>query len=145
MKYQLISQDEYGTTAIIATAPTPEAALDKASKLVTSHNFENALTASEQMKSIEAFLVELDDGKLIYSSNRPDNKHKAIKVGSNDVVAVEPTTPIKIYIGSKFAKNALGKMSETRHYLSDGKKRPVESFTHELLKGKTIYFVRQIP
>lgn len=143
MKYQLISQDEYGTTSIISTFANTELALDKASKLVTSHNFENALTSSEQLKNIEAFLVEIGDNTLVYSSNKPDNKHKAIKVASQEVVPVDPATAVRVYIGSRFAKVA-GKMNETRHYLVDGKNRPVSTLNHELLKGKTIYFVRQI-
>jgi hypothetical protein len=154
MKVQLWSQDEYGTGSIVGTFDGPTShvqAMNKASQLVTDANFGNSLTASEQLSSVEAYLIEFVDGNgeadnsVVYASARPDGKHRAMKVGSNDLAVLDPkTTSVRVYIGSKFAKQPDKSKVETRLYMKDSKGRPVTSLTHESLQKKTVYFIRKV-
>jgi len=145
MKYQLWSQDEYGTGSILGSFDETEKLVKKASDIVTDANFGNALTSKEQLTSVEAYMVELEDNKLLYASSRPDGKHKVFKVGAKELQPIDPkTTKVRIYIGSKFAKQADGTKKEERLYMKDPKGNPVTSLTHELLKGKTVYFAKAL-
>jgi len=144
MKIQLWSQDEYGTGAICGTFTEPGKAFKLASELVTQANLGNALSSSEQLKTLEAYFVEVQDA-FAYSGNRPDGKHRVVKLGSNDVEVLDPKTyQVRVYIGSKFDKQPDGSRKETRLYMNDQKGKPVTSLTNEALRGKTVYFIKQI-
>lgn len=146
MKYQLWTQDEYRTSAIVGTYEKYADAVQKARTLVTEANFTNSLSALEQMRNIEAYFVEMSsngkiDEKVIYAGNRRGGKFWSFAVGDNKVNTIDPAkTEVSIYIGSKFAK-ADGKSVETKVYLQDDKKRFVKNVDHELLDGKAIYFI----
>jgi hypothetical protein len=47
---------------------------------------------------------------------------------------------VSIYIGSKYAKGRDG-TSETMVYLLDDKKRPISKVNHDVLNGKSLYFI----
>ena len=146
MKYQLWNQDEYKTSVIVGTYNNYEDAVQKARTLVTEANFTNSLSALEQMRNIEAYLVEFSkngkvDEKTIYAGNRRGGKFWRFSVGDNKVTTIDPEkTEVSIYIGSKFSKVA-GDNVETKIYLQDDKKRPVNNIEHESLIGKSIYFI----
>jgi len=158
MKYQLWSQDEYGTGVILGTFTNPEDGVKKARTLVTDANFGNALSSAEQNLAIEAYLVEIlkpngeVDPSLFYASNRPDGEYRFIKSGSSNLEKFSDENKVKIYVGSRFATetktvadNKTEKVkTETRMYLKDHKGKEISSLTHDLLKAKTIYFIRQI-
>lgn len=145
MKYQLWSQDEYGTGSIVGTFIDPLEAIKKASTLVTEANLGNSLSSSEQMKNLEAYMIEFSDQKLVYASNRPDGKHRAFKIGSTETQVVDPkNTEVQIYIGSKFDKQPDESRKETRLYMKDPKGNPVTTINNQILTGKTVYFLRAI-
>jgi hypothetical protein len=140
MKFQLWSRDEHGTTSIVGTFPNPDRAAKQAMDLVTQANFSNALSSSEQMRNIEAYFVEMDKSSY-YSGNRPDGKHRFINdTGESSLIG---NSSLKIYVGSKFEKIANStEKKESKIYLVDHKKKEVNTLDHELLKDKTIYFIR---
>lgn len=146
MKYQLWNQDEYGKGVIIGTFDNHEDAIKKARGLVSDANFSNSLSTLEQMKSIEAYFVEIMDNDMInydniYAGNRRGGKYWSFKVAEGKTTAFDPsTTKVSIYIGSKFAKTKDGNV-ETKVYLLDEKKRPVRSVNHDILAGKSIFFI----
>lgn len=146
MKYQLWTRDEYGTSAILGTFATPAEAVIKGKKLVTEANFNNSLSSSEQIKSIEAYMVEFS-GKYASSvyAGLAQNKHSFFKEAGASPIADADKIPVNIYIGSKFVKNkTAGTVNETPFYLKDDKGKPVNSLSHSSIKGKTLYFIRPI-
>lgn len=138
MKYQLWSRDEYGTSSIVGTFSTSEEALQKGRSLVTDANFNNSLSSGEQLKTIEAYMVELDKG--VYAG-MSQNKHSAFTKGAAAPLKELPT--VNVYIGSKFA-NKDSKKVESKVYMKDEKGKTVNSLDHASLRGKTVYFVRPI-
>jgi hypothetical protein len=146
MKYQVWNQDEYGKGVIIATFDEYADAIKKARQLVTDANFSNSLSATEQMRNIEAYLVEIvADDKIdennIYAGNRRGGKFWNFKVGQSKMTTFDPNKmEVNIYIGSKFAKTKDGNI-ETKVYLTDEKKRIIKKIDHDILGGKSIYFI----
>jgi len=147
MKYQLWTEDEYRTSAIVGSFASPESAAETARKLVTDANFSNALSTTDRMRNIEAYFVEMLNKKgsssdsLFYGGNRRGGKYVSYKSASVEPTEFEPkNTPIRIYVGSTFSKKN-GKNEETRIYLNDEKGKQVSSLSHLLLSGKTIYFI----
>jgi len=138
MKYQLWSRDEYGTSSIVGTFSTSEDALQKARTLVTDANFNNSLSSGEQLKTVEAYMVELDKG--VYAG-MSQNKHSSFTKGA--AAPLEKLPLVNVYIGSKFAKKD-AKMVESKVYMKDEKGKAVNSLDHASLRGKTVYFVRPI-
>jgi len=138
MKYQLWSRDEYGTSSIVGTFSTSDDALQKGRTLVTDANFNNSLSSGEQLKTVEAYMIELDDS--VYAG-MSQNKHSVFTKGA--AAAVKDLPSVNVYIGSKFAKKD-GKTVESKVYMKDDKGRTVSSLDHAALKGKTVYFVRPI-
>jgi len=51
MKYQLWTEDEYRTSAIVGSFASPESAAETARKLVTDANFSNALSTTDRMRN----------------------------------------------------------------------------------------------
>lgn len=139
-KCQLWSRDEYGTSSILGTFSSSDDALSKARALVTEANFSNSLSSAEQMRSVEAYLIELetDDGTYAGMSQ---NKHMSFKTGSVAAIATPESVSVNIYVGSKFENKT---KNETRVYMKDDKGKPITSLNHASLKGKTVYFVRPI-
>lgn len=142
MKYQLWMRDEYGTGAIIGTFDTTNDALKRGRTIVTDANFSNSLSSSEQMKSVEAYMVEFagKNSLSVYSGLR-QGKHSLFKDGSVGQISDLDLVPVNIYIGSKFAKNKNGAFDETPFYMKDEKGNVVTKLNHSSLNGKTVYFV----
>lgn len=145
MKLQVISRDQYGTTVILETTTTAEAAINRIRQEVTNLNFENALTTDDKYRNIEAFFPVFADGSgdieesLIYAGNNTDGKHRRYRIGSAGEAVLEfcedDAMPV-FYIGTVSSGDA---------FLQDTKGHPVSKFKHELLEGKTSYFVKVIP
>jgi len=140
MQYQAISRDEYGQSSIIGTHNSVDEAMSQIRKEVTSLNFENALTTDNKFMSIEAFSVDFFDDvgevrrDLVYAGNTMTGGHKAINPSNGDEhdAAKEEA---RIYIGTNEGKE---------FYLEDHKKKTVDNMSHELLVGKTYYFIKGI-
>ncbi len=144
MKYQLWSKDEYGTTSIINTFDSIEEASNKGATLVTAANFGNSLSSSEQMRTIEAYMVEFVDELSEHTyAGFTQNKHMLFKDGAKTSL-VEKKAPMNIYIGSKFAKNKDKLIIESRHYMKDEKGNLITNLDSDVLEGKTVYFIRPI-
>jgi len=152
MKFQLWTRDEYGTGAIVGTFSNPEEAVTKAKKLVTEANFGNSLSSSEQIKSVEAYFIEFTgkNDKCVYSG-LAQNKHVFFEESSiSPKFSLFPIVditdfPVNVYIGSKFVKNkASGGFDETSFYMKDDKGSLIKNLSHNLLKNKTVYFIRPI-
>lgn len=146
MKYQLWTQDEYGTSAIVGTFEKHQDAIAKARKLVTDANFSNSLSSIEQMRNIEAYLVEICkndkiDDNFVYAGNRRGGKFWYFKAGEKTIETFDADKlPVSIYIGSKFDKVS-GENVEKKIYLLNDKKKQVDRVNDDLLAGKAIYFV----
>lgn len=146
MKYQLWHKDEYNTSIIVGTYDEPASALTKARSLVTEANFSNSLSAAEQMRNIESYLVEIKhNGEIAsdtyYAGNRRGGKFWKFSAKDNVVESFEPDAiSVSIYIGSKFTKTN-GQNIEKRVYLQNEKKIDVTKIDDALLNAKGMYFV----
>lgn len=149
MKYHLVYKDEYGTTGILGTFEDVSKAISKARTLVTDANFSNSLSEAEQMKNIEAYFVEFgttDDIRedQIYLGHRRAGKFWIYTLGDDAEKSFEAdANPVRIYIGSKFSKNA-GENVEKRVYLHDEKKRVINSVNNSYLHGKGLYYIQPV-
>jgi hypothetical protein len=141
MRFQLWTQDEYGTGAIVGSYESSDKALDTGRKMVTESNFANALASTDRMRNIEAYLVEVSGKSSYYGGNRRGGKHVSYKAASAEPVEMDPVkATVKIYIGSTFKKN--GKTNEeTKVYMTNEKGEEIASLKHPSLVGKTVYFV----
>lgn len=147
MKYQLWNQDEYGTGSIVGTFDSAEKAVAQARQLVTSANFGNSLSATEQMRNIESYFVEMlgkknvIDSDAVYGGNRRGGKFVSYKVGSADPVEfASDKSMVRIYVGSKFTNKGAAK-EEAKIYMTDDKGNLISSLNHKSLAGKSIYFI----
>jgi len=142
MKFQVMSTDEYGQTAILNTLPTIEAATKFMKEQVTDLNFSNALTTEDKFKSIEAYSVDIVDengnslDSYVYSGNTTDGRPRMLVKGnpgySKEVVAGKA---VRIFLGDNEGES---------HHLSTVKNVIVDSLDHELLEGKTEFFIRVV-
>lgn len=142
MKYQLWNQDEYGTGTILKTFTDHNEAILAAMSYVTSDNFGNSLSSSEQIKNIESYFVSIND--FVYGGSRRGGKHVFYKAGSSDPKEVDKNTKIRIYIGSRFSNNN-GSKKEEMIYLTDAKGNEITDLSNKLLAGKSLYFIVPLP
>ena len=105
MKFQAISRDDYGQTAIIGTHDTVEGAINQCREEVTNLNFSNALTTDNKFRSIEAFMVDIINGAgdvesdIVYMGNMTAGQHQALNVKTGEKSMIDDTTKLRIYIG----------------------------------------------
>lgn len=145
MKFQVMSKDEYGQTAILNTFPNVDSALKFLIDQVSDINFSNALTTDDKFKTLEAYYVQfLDkngniDTEVLYSGNTSDGRpRKLVKNGdSYKSEVVSPDEEVRILLG--FNENKL-----VLHYLHTGKNKIVDKLGNEMLEGKTEFFIRVI-
>jgi len=144
MKIQVISRDYNGTTVILDTVSDIEAALTRIKSEISDLNFQNALTTDDKFKTIEAYYPEFINsaGKIvdnmIYAGNATDGQHRVYVFGENDKPSLE------IFNGQQDLQFYIGKNEGEEHRLSDGRGRMVDKLDHELLNGKTYYFIKVI-
>lgn len=144
MKFQLISLDEYRTTAILGTYDSPGEAITKARDAVTDVNVRNALASAERDKAWEAYFVDIFsngklDPKLAYAGFLPDGKmQKAYSFQEDGTFLVELAegADTRIYLGQ----------TETgaQWYLTDKNSKPVTNLSNPDFIQKTVYFLKAI-
>ena len=144
MKFQVLSTDEYRQTSILSTFNELEDARKFLNKQLSNLNFENALTTDDKFKSIEAYGVEFLDNNgypimdTVYSGNTTDGRPRKLvnKNGSYTTEVVNSKEEnIRILLGINENKNE-------PHYLRTAKNEAVDRLGHELLEGKTEFFIR---
>tara|TARA_B100001778_G_scaffold334029_1_gene344078 strand:- start:5936 stop:6373 length:438 start_codon:yes stop_codon:yes gene_type:complete len=145
MRYQVLSTDEYGQTAILSTFTSVEEARKFLRSQVSDLNFANALTTDDKFRTIEAYGVEFldDDGNVtdasLYSGNTTDGRpRKLVRNGeAYSMEVVGEDDEVRILLGVNEDKN-------NPHYLSTVKNEIVNKLGHELLEGKTEFFIRVV-
>lgn len=134
MKFQVHSTDEYGQSFIIATKSSLSEAESVIDELVTDANFNNALTSDDQLRSIEAFYVEIEDG--VYAGNISDGHPRMlVRQGQSYTQQKLGDRSVRILIGSRNGEKV---------YLKTDKGQDISSLSHGDLEGKTQYFIRVI-
>lgn len=143
MKIQIVSRDYNGTSLIIQTVAETAAAIKKMKAEVSNANFENALTTTDKFRSIEAYLPVVvdesgaEDPDFIYAGNHIRNQQKVYDFSNGEPVleTEDGQRKFMFYIGHNEGKD---------YYLENDKGELVTSFDHELLEGKTFYFVKVV-
>ena len=141
MKFQVLSTDEYGQTSILNTLSTLEAARQFLRDQVSDLNFANALTTDDKFRTVEAYGVEfIEDeevqSELIYSGNTTDGRPRVL-VPSSDGYSTE-------VVGERELRILLGSNEGDPHFLETVKGEVVGNLDHELLEGKTEFFIRVV-
>lgn len=145
MKFQVLSKDEYGQTAILTTLPDANAARKFLRAQVSDLNFSNALTTDDKFKTLEAYSVEfLDengniDEDVLYSGNTTDGRpRKLVKnADSYKTEVISPDETVRILLG-------VNESNPIPFYLHNAKNKIVDRLGHEMLEGKTEFFIRVI-
>lgn len=141
MRFQVLSTDEYGQTSILNTLHTLEAARQFLRDQVSDLNFSNALTTDDKFRTVEAYGVEFLNGEevdteLIYSGNTTDGRPRMLKP-SEDGYSTE-------VVGDRDLRILLGSNEGNPYFLHTVKGEIVDSLDHELLEGKTEFFIRVV-
>jgi len=141
MRFQAISRDDYGQTAIIGTHDTIEGAISQCRDEVTNLNFSNALTTDNKFRSIEAFMVDIIngagdvEGDVVYMGDMTAGQHQALNVKTGEKSTIDDTTKLRIYIGRNEKED---------FYLENFKGEPVATLKDENLQDKTYFFVKGV-
>lgn len=156
MKFQVMSTDEYGQTSILSTLGTVESAIQFMRDQVTDLNFSNALTTADKFKSIEAYSIDFlesngdIDVNRLYSGNTTDGRPRmlvssngsydkevvpSVPRGKRDPVTEDNMSDLRVFLGVN---------EKEMHYLSTVKNVTVDDLSHELLEGKTAFFIRVV-
>jgi len=141
MRFQAISRDDYGQTAIIGTHDTIEGAINQCRDEVTNLNFSNALTTDNKFRSIEAYMIDIINGAgdvvndVVYMGDMTVGQHQSLNVKTGEKSMIDDATKLRIYIGRNENKD---------FYLENFKGEPVTTLKDENLQNKTYFFVKGI-
>lgn len=137
MKFELIEQDQYGGTTIIARSEKIDELVKKAKDSVNDTNVDNALTRQEKMNNWEAYFVEIEDKNTAFYSGKQSNISQMSIIKSSGVLEKKP-------LANQSVRLYLGELDNKPWYATDRKNQPVKSLSEDFLRDKTCYYIKSI-
>ena len=148
-RYQLWSRDEYGQGSIINSSEDLDAMIEQGKKEVDNLNVNNALTIDDKKRNWEAYFVELqdvkkasnklDETKMVFGGKNNHGKDTAFNRETNEIVLLKQGKvegqQVKVYLGNLDRKD---------WYAEDPRRNPIETSDHELLRDKTVFFIKKV-
>jgi len=163
MSIQLISQDEYGQTAIIGTYEDFESYAVAARKYVSDENLGNALAIEEQKQNWSAYHLEgvtkkgAIDNKLMYAGSRGVvQSFYVLKRGKWELVTSDKVaTNLRVFIGTLVRKtDKVTREQITEDFYAEEMRRDaggtrlvtaaVDSLDSQSLEGKSKVYAKVI-
>ena len=142
MKYQIWSVDEYNQSGIESTTENIDEAISFIKKEVHNKNFSNALTRSDQMRSLEAyypvFIPNKSSDNIVYAGNITDGKHRYYSLPDNNIYIYNNSSiEVRFFIGFNKDGNDI-------YMMDDREEKYVNAFLDNKLKALTYYFIKVV-
>ena len=155
MTFQLCTRDEYNSTSIVKRSDDYTDLVKEAKRLVCDDNINNALTLTEQKRDWESCLVEFVDENdelienVIYGGKTPSGKDRLYLIKGDEAeehLLSDVKTKMRVYVGEivRDRKNDIREILFAEKPGRPGQEKRIESFTDQMMEGKTFYYIHKL-